>query len=132
LAGRVRHPGPVTDRTDGSGQPSKAWFWSGRDPSSLHDIVIVVAVGSRKEVQAASVRLGLPKPEKLQPMAKSQPGYDLALAEPGHVFWMDADDFMLRPRPPWRREDELGAMRKRATARRHIHGHRGVPIRRPD
>ncbi len=122
----------MTDRIDGSGKPHKAWCWYGRDPSSLTDLVIVVALGSRKEVQAASVRLGLPKPEKLQPMAKSQPGYDIALTEPGHVFWMDADDFMLRSRPPWRREGELEAMRKTATARRHIHGHRGVPIRRPD
>lgn len=118
-------------RSDDIGQPGKAWSWTGRDPSSLTDIVIVLAAGSRKEVQATSVRLGLPKPEKLQPMTRDQSGYDVATADPGQVFWMDLDDFMLRPRPPWRREGEPEAMRTDATARRGGPGS-GIPIRRPD
>lgn len=90
----------------------KVWCWSGRDPSSLSDLIVVVALGSRQQVQAASVRLGLPKPGQLQPVALNHPGYDTAIAEPGHVFWMDSDDYLAHPRPRWRRESELEILRR--------------------
>jgi hypothetical protein len=77
MAGRAVRPssaGEVNgqdDRMDTAGL--KVWSWFGRDQASREDLQFVIAVGSRKELQQATVRLSLPSPKQAGRVLPSDP-----------------------------------------------------------
>ena len=92
----------------------KVWSWFGRDQATGEDLRFVIAVGNRKELQRASVRLSLPSPEQAGRVRPSDPVYREAMADPGRLLWLDLGDLPLgtsRPRLPGSSEDELHEMR---------------------
>jgi hypothetical protein len=98
----------------------KVWSWFGRDQASREDLQFVIAVGSRKELQQASVRLSLPSPKGAGRVLSSDPAYSLATANPGRLLWINLGDQPLgKSRPPlhWSSEEDLHQMRAAAAKR---------------
>ncbi len=106
----------------------KIWRWWGRDVLSLHDLELVAAVTSRRELHELTVRLRLPKPKNDAGRVRrdSELGA-LALDNPGRLVWRDTGD----PDGSWRGEEELAEARRRATALRvGQDGRLSVPLHR--
>ena len=108
----------------------KVWSWAGRDPESLDHLLLVVAAGSRKELQQVSVRLSLPTPKNAHPVKKSDPAFDMAIARPHRLFWTDPENRPLgRSYEPltWRTEEQLETFRRSGVVRRPVDRTRPPP-----
>ncbi len=113
---------PVVKGRDGD-KPLKVWFWTGRDRSSLEDLHLLFASRSRGEINAALTRLRLPKPEgEYVVVNQTDARWAVATTEPERIFWRCTD-----LGPDWHGEEELDALRARATAV----SPNGTPLHRP-
>ncbi len=116
----------------GSGR-LKIWNWWGRDVVSLHDLDMVAAVTSRRELHRLTVRLRLPKPCR-DSVRRVEPDSwlgDLALGRPGRLTWREPDDAD-QTGGGWRPEEDLEESRRGATARSiSPGGDRTTPLHRP-
>jgi hypothetical protein len=81
----------------------------------------VIAVGSRKELQQASVRLSLPSPKDAGLLRSSDLAYAEAIAQPGRLLWRNLGDLPLgrsMEPPQWSSEEQLEDMRRSGSKRR--------------
>ena len=104
-----------------NGERLKVCSWGGRDPESLDELWLVVAAGSRKELQQLSVRLSLPSPQNARLLKQSDPAFDMALARPHRLFWSDPEQLPLgRSHEPltWKPEEQLDTFRRAGPVRR--------------
>ena len=112
----------------GVGRRLKVWCWSGRDAVSLADLEFMVAVASRKELHSARVRLRLPKPWfEPEAMRPADDGYELAVGNPGRVYWRDPGRHA-----QWLAEEALQEKRAGGGAYRIYQGRLSTPLHRPD
>ena len=116
----------------GSGR-LKIWSWWGRDVVSLHDLDMVAAVPSCRELHRLTVRLRLPKPRQDSVRRVQSDSWlgDLALGRPGRLIWRELDD-VDQPGGGWRPEEDLDESRRGATAPSiSPSGDRITPLHRP-
>lgn len=112
----------------GEGRRLKVWTWGGRDPVSLHDLEFVTAVFAKGDLQAASARLRLPKPNfgDYALVKPNDPRFDVAAATQGRVLFRDIESG-----EQWLDEDHLASLRTTSTAT-HLQAGRVVPpLHRP-
>jgi hypothetical protein len=81
------------------------WCWhESRDEWRETMTLLVACEGGKRERQALIERLGLPVPHynRYEWLSLSTPAAEVALKEPGRLFWKYADDDAWRHEEDWR------------------------------
>lgn len=92
------------------GRRLRVWSWWQRDLSTGKELVCVIAVGKRTDVDDARRRLELTGHATVGMEGPANPGFSMAMEQPFRLIWMALDDYVARS-TRWLREEQLHALR---------------------